>query len=224
MAFARDGAVAICADELRGIKIFDLAGGKELAGIASLGGFVTLRVPSSRPDVVYFSKWDGTMRIWDLQAARELWTMPQPVEGVFTSVFASDGNSALSWGTDRVMRFWNFARVSGYDTLGARMKSAVATLQNNATNPQALAALGEWFAFHGEWSRAATLLENATAGGAEISHLSLARSYWKTGKTIAAAVEYDQAARRGEAPAAYIDLCKSALARVSPAPAPATQR
>ncbi|MGB7158420.1 MAG: hypothetical protein WBD40_10175, partial [Tepidisphaeraceae bacterium] len=93
-----------------------------------------------------------------------------------------------------------------------------AALRAKSDDAPALLALGEWYAFRGADDWAVDLLERARAGGANVSSLMLARCYWQLNHRVGAAREFRRAIERNEAPAAYVNLCLTALER-----GPATQ-
>ena len=59
-------------------------------------------------------------------------------------------------------------------------------LQARPDDAEALKTMGEWWAFRGRWDWAASLLEQARAGGADVPSLTLARSRAATGSPAAA--------------------------------------
>jgi hypothetical protein len=82
------------------------------------------------------------------------------------------------------------------------------------------AELGKWYALRGVDDWAVTLLEQARAGGTDISPLLLARCYWRLGRSSDAVREFSAAIGRNEAPAQYLELC---LAALKPPPQPTTR-
>ena len=75
---------------------------------------------------------------------------------------------------------------------------------------------GDYYHFRHRYDWAAEFLERAERGGASISHLTLARSYWLTDRNADATREFKLAIAAKEAPEDYLQLCCQAAAAGHP--------
>jgi hypothetical protein len=157
---------------------------------------------------------------------------------IFAGVYHVDqrivsGNGA-SASEDKTVKIWDFSRPRRYREFERRIEQAEAALSSAPEDPAALATLGEWYAFRGLNDWAVEMLERARAGGAAVSPLMLARSYWllsddlppggglKRGDCLAAARrEFGKAldAAKDESEKFYLQLCIGAVERAAAQPA-----
>jgi WD40 repeat protein/tRNA A-37 threonylcarbamoyl transferase component Bud32 len=162
--------------------------------------------PDSR--ILLSASSDGSLRLWDPSDGREL--LHFSIGRITSVAFASSAFKAASSGPDSAAIVYDFTRPQRYRDLEPRLRQAWATRADHPDDPASLATLGEWYAFRGVPKWAIPLLEQARAGGAQVSSLALARCYWEIGDAQSAKREFDLALQRNEAPALLIDLCRAA--------------
>lgn len=56
-----------------------------------------------------FSKWDGSVRLWDLNTAREAKVFCTGLTGIMNITFTQDGKQLMAVWTDGVVKLWNLA-------------------------------------------------------------------------------------------------------------------
>ena len=150
----------------------------------------------------------GAVRCWDLSDLSEAGALAAHDGPVRAVAFSADGCRLFSGGGDRVVRTWELSRPKDYLRWLRELDRVCGVLRDNPDDARTLAVLGQWYAFRGQWAWATELLERARAGGAAVSHLTMARCYWMTGNPSAAAAHFDAASAAAEAPEPYLDACR----------------
>jgi WD40 repeat protein len=130
---------------------------------------------------------------------------------IYAAAFAAAGAVMVTGSADSTAKVWEFGRLEQYRDFEAQLVDARERLRLNQGDSRALAVFGEWYAFRGLWRWAIEFLKQAEAAGADVPALLMARSYWQIGDTANAREAFQRALARGEAPAAYINACLSAL-------------
>ena len=59
--------------------------------------------------MVLSSSYDNTMRLWDVESAKELHRFESDTEGVWGISFSPDGKWAISGNSDKTVRLWQLA-------------------------------------------------------------------------------------------------------------------
>jgi WD40 repeat protein/serine/threonine protein kinase len=173
------------------VRQWDVASGQCLATFTGSQARVRALAISSTGSILAAASDDKTLKLWQTKDGRLLSTLAGHTAPVVAVRFAADGNSILSAGEDQKVLLWD---------LGAPRR--LNDLKDRA---------GERFAFLGLDSWAADRLGADLAGGKAISHLTLARCFWKLGQTERAIAEMNLARAAGEAPTDYLTLCLRAL-------------
>lgn len=150
---------------------------------------------------------DGLIKLWDLQQFSEAGTLTAHAAPVTSVNLSDDGKLLLSSSHDGTVRLWDFSRPAAYRGFDARLARCATLLDNQPDNAEALATLGQWYAFRGRWDWAAHLLQRARDEGHVVSHVDLGRCLWLSGNPAEANAEFQKAIAAHEAPEAYLALC-----------------
>ena len=167
---------------------------------------------------------DGRLKLWNASKGQLLFAYPAHHNKISAFAVSPDMLHAVSVGIDGTERVWDFARPLKDLDFELSVRRTRTTLEKTPGDPAALAVLGEWFAFRGQYQWALDFLERARAGGAEVSALTLARCYWRLQRPHEALGELDRAGKQKAASQSYLDLCQRALRRASAASTQTTQR
>jgi WD40 repeat protein/predicted Ser/Thr protein kinase len=213
VALSPDGLYALTGSMGKTVRLWDVATGKM---VRALDGHVgDVRSVRFSPDgkLLLSASRDRTVRVWDRDSGREIHAFAWTAAATWSFALSSDGRYALQANEDGSMNFWDFAYVDRHRRLERRVATALVALRANGEDPEAMAALGEWYAFRGVSSWAVELLHRAESLGASVSPLMLARCHWQEGDLEAARRELERADRRGEAPAEYLRLLIDRIGR-----------
>jgi len=130
-------------------------------------------------------------------------------------VFFGDGQRLLAAQMSSVgtVNLFDFGRPGEYRRFGTLLQEARRKLDDHASDGEALATFGRWYAFRGRWADAADLFEDARRNGGTVPPLELARCAWNGGRLDKAAAEFGAAlaATTDGAEASYLKLCLRAL-------------
>ena len=106
-AFSPDGLLVVSAGAAGRIRIWDLAGGKEVRQLSGHTGSVRSAVFSPDGKQIASGGEDGTVRIWDAASGQAIRRLAGH-QGAITSVaFAPDGQRVVSAGEDEMVRSWD---------------------------------------------------------------------------------------------------------------------
>jgi WD40 repeat protein len=209
--FSPDGKSALSGDSDGTVKLWAVAGGRELQSFVGHRGGVLGVAFSPDETFVLSGGVDGTVKLWEVASGRELRSFASNQGRVFSVAFSTDGKFALSGGWNGTVTLWDFERAEVYQAFSARLPSALGAIHKNPNDPAALAVVGDWYAFRGVWDWAVEFLERARKGGAVVSSLTLARCYWELDKFDEARREFHRALETDEAPEPYLRLCLEAV-------------
>ena len=179
------------------------------------GAYVTAVAIDSDGQLALTAARDGKVILWDVPSRSEIRTINAHSNRVVSVAVAAEGKRFISASFDQTIRIWDLQRPEIYASLIAAVVKAQAGLSANLNDPRALSAFGNWYAFRGADNWAAELLEKARLGGADVSSLTLARSYWRLGKQENARHEFQLALKRREAPEPYLTLCMDAVVQTA---------
>ena len=209
VAISPDGKLAATAGFENVIRIWDLESRLNIKMLRGHTGWV--HAVAFLPDgkSLVSGSQDNTVRLWDLVNPVEMRCF-RGHENSVTAV-AVNGSTILSADSGGIVRKWDLSRPSKYrDTLHELPQLALA-LDANGSDPAALKALGEWYAFRARDEWAIDCLERARSGGENISPLMLARCYWRLNRLADAAREFQSAAQRKEVSPEFLNLCAGAV-------------
>ena len=158
---------------------------------------------------------NGSLIAWDSESAQELHTFSRlqldEISPITTVDFAPQGRRGVAGCTFGNLYFWDFDQAAKAEAAWIAAQRARHTLENNPMNAQALQDLGEWFKFRECWNWAAEILEEASAQGAIVSSLTLAKCNWLAGRFEKAEKYIRMASAASEGPAYYLQLCTKAI-------------
>jgi WD40 repeat protein/predicted Ser/Thr protein kinase len=213
VALSDDGRLAATGNDDKLVRLWEVRTGRLLRTLE--GHLGDVRAVRFSPDghLLISAGRDSTVRVWETATGRDLHAFSWMNDAVRAFVTSRDGRFALAGADDGSMSLLDLAYVRTYRQVEARAAEARATLRGGAGPgvegaPEALARLGEWYAFRGVSRWAIELLERAQAAGSTVpvSPLMLARCYWQEGDLSAARRELQRAETRHEAPAEYLRL------------------
>jgi WD40 repeat protein/serine/threonine protein kinase len=107
VAFSPDGRLALSGSQDRTLRLWDLAGGRELRRLEGHWDTVGSVVFSPDGRSALSGSKDATVRLWDVATGKEIRRFLGHTEGVWMAVFAPDGRSALSASSDMTLRLWD---------------------------------------------------------------------------------------------------------------------
>jgi len=159
--------------------LWDLASGVEIRTLKGHDGPVLGVAISPDGRTALSGSHDHTLKLWDLDTGWEIRTLSGHTDAVLSAAFSPDGKTALSGSADNTLKVWDFGRGSTYLAFEKSVPEAQAALLKNSSDPAALGALGDWYAFRHKNDWAMEFLEKARAGGVAIDRLTLGRCYWE---------------------------------------------
>ncbi len=139
------------------------------------------------------SQGRNDVRVWDVENHREEFTLVRNVDGQGTNTMIGtpDGSTV----TIRGLRSFDF-------TLPRTRRAMMGS-------PDDLVARADYYARIGLWGWADQLVERATAAGRIVPEITRARTAWMCGRYDSAKESFARAAKAGEVPQYYADLCAS---------------
>ncbi|MEI7729733.1 MAG: hypothetical protein WCO56_09170 [Verrucomicrobiota bacterium] len=151
---------------------------------------------------------EAQLNIWELKTRRLIRTITPSLMG--TAATSINGKQLVCLSQTNLM-FCDFSFPEQFRNFEPRLLRARELLNRDPKNAEALAILGEWYAFLGLWDWAIEVLELSRSRGFTVSSLALARSYWKSGQPLVARQEFTRALKQGDAPEYYLQLCINSL-------------
>jgi WD40 repeat protein len=215
VAFSPDGRTAISASVDQTLRLWDVSTCQTLRTFKGHWHYATGVALAPDGRTAASSSLDGTVRLWDVATARQLAILTGHVGGVNCVAFSGDGRALFSGGADQTVRQWDFDRPRSYEKWDATLAQAHETLGRRLDDPTSLAVFGEWYAFRGIDAWAVELLEKARTGRAPVSHLTLARCYWRLGLALEAEREFRAAADGPVTSDTYFGQCINGLVPIS---------
>ncbi len=207
---ANDGSSALCGSTDGRAIVIDAETGTVTATIETGNALKAVAFGPEKRFIFTAGRGAG-IRLWNVRDGAEQRRFHGHAGRVTTLTTGQSGGILLSGGRDKHIRIWDFSRPRHFQDQQSVVEDACRRLQAAPDDVVALRTLGEWYASHQLWSRAATMLEKAERGGSAISALTLAFCYWRVGDPAAAAERFRMALANSEAPATYIALCRNAL-------------
>ncbi len=108
---------------------------------------------------------DNVLKLWDADSGSELLTLTGHTHVVNSVALSCDSAepakilAVLSGSSDKTMKFWIVGRANRYTEFDQSLLPHVHTaLARNRSDPEALAVLGNWYAFRGIHAWAVELL------------------------------------------------------------------
>jgi WD40 repeat protein len=205
VALSPDGARALTVTRDGMVKLWDAATGRDirLLEVASPGAWVAALSPDGR--TAAGGSVARGLRLWDAETGRERRTFVGHTDRVTSIAFSPDSRWIVSSSNEKAVRSGVAIRRWGFPG-----RPPFATFP---TPDAGSAELGAWYAFRGLWGWAAELLDEARAGGAKVSSLTLARALWMKGDLGGAKREFERALAEKEAPESYLQICLKAVSR-----------
>ncbi|MBN9519765.1 hypothetical protein J0H58_14785 [bacterium] len=126
IAVSRDAAVAVSASVDHGLKVWDVATGRELRALTGHAATVNCVALLAQDTLALSGSDDMTLRLWDLASGRNLQSWVGHDSAV-NAVAADATNRVLSCASDGTACLWN-PDLSGSETPGSRHSSRIARL------------------------------------------------------------------------------------------------
>jgi mono/diheme cytochrome c family protein len=109
VVFAPDGKRAASGSDDRTVRLWEVAGGQELACFQGSSGEIYAVAFSRDGKLLLSAGRDKLLRLWDLQTGRQVRVFQGHTDTVRCVAFSPDGKQAVSGGDDRSLRIWNVA-------------------------------------------------------------------------------------------------------------------
>ena len=180
-----------------------ISAGGEVWDVETHDNFVNLRsaeiyAAAFSPDRTLIATGGPTpsVRLWQSETGREIQLDQLHQEVVNGLAWSSDGTKLITGGgrqTDSELWICDFEFPKRRQNLETRLARFWDELRGPSPSATALSALGEWYAIHGIWDRAASLLSGAQKQGGEVDALLLASVLRAAGQTAAADREIERA-------------------------------
>src|SRR5262249_6053269 len=184
-AFSSDGALVLLCTRGTGaapatVQLHDLRGARA-AGSYRVELHSAERIVaagfgrSERWVVVLTSK--GQLRLFDRESGKPLHSFKVNLSKIQEAILFDRGQKILLRLESGASALFNLGLATAWQELLPEVEAARTQLQQDARNATALTTLGKWYALHGRWDWAISLLEEAEKnGGGDL--LVLAQSYW----------------------------------------------
>jgi hypothetical protein len=212
VSFTADGSRVAVASGDRDVHLWETATGRLLQEFRATGeGQADAALsPDGRWVVSVSNEW--VVRLWDARTGRELRQF-NPRGPTHAVRFTADGTRLVMDANGPFVL--DPGRVARERALRPAFAAARQTLATTPGDPAALAAVGQWLAHHGVTDWGTPLLESARAANADFPPETLARAYWRLGRTAEARAEFTKAAARARTPAekTYFELCAAVAGR-----------
>ncbi|MBK8146608.1 MAG: hypothetical protein IPK62_17275 [Bacteroidetes bacterium] len=183
LTFSPDGSFIASGHEQGAVSIWDVTQRRFLRRFQAHEQGKAVTFVSYTPDGRYLltTGEDNSRRMWDAATGREVfvWTSHNGV--ALCTFMSADGHSIVVTAEHGGMAVQRMDRAARYKEFQARLPRALETLQANPDDANALALLGQWYAFRGQDDWALQTLRAAEQNGAEIDRLLLARVLWHNG-------------------------------------------
>ncbi|HXG08403.1 MAG TPA: c-type cytochrome domain-containing protein [Gemmataceae bacterium] len=112
VALSPDGKLALSGGADRTVRLWDVAGGRELRRFQGHADVITAVAFSADGRRAASGSKDRTVRVWDLTDGRELGRWTGHTDAVSSVAFTPDGSQILSGSHDGTLRLWDTARGS----------------------------------------------------------------------------------------------------------------
>jgi RNA polymerase sigma factor (sigma-70 family) len=109
VAFSPDGKLLAAAGQEPMVRVWETAGGKEIAHLEGHAGYVTAVRFFPDGKTLASAGHDGTIRVWDLAAQRQLQSLVTTGARVQSLAITADGKSVLAGYLNKTVRRWNLA-------------------------------------------------------------------------------------------------------------------
>jgi WD40 repeat protein/class 3 adenylate cyclase len=156
---------------------------------------------------------DRTVRLWDLSNGNEIRSYNGHTHSVRCVGFFPSTQTAFSGSIDATVRLWRLDWAERYSRHARSFTQAQRVLSTRPSDPDAFIAMGEAYAFRGQWDWAATLFDRAAAAGGRPPPLSFAKSCLQSGRTAQAR---DLLRATDEPATSYPAICAAAVDSTAP--------
>ncbi len=136
-AFSPGGALLASAAGDHTVRLWDVAGRRQVASLAGHSGSVFSVAFSPDGRLLASASADHTVRLWDVAARRQVATLDGHSGSVFSVAFSPDGRLLASASADHTVRLWDVA---------ARTPVATLTGHQDYVNAVAFSPDGRWLA------------------------------------------------------------------------------
>jgi WD40 repeat protein len=163
------------------VVVWDTSTGKDVASLSGHGNLISAVAVTPDGRWILSAAGDRTVRLWDRMAKKEIrcfTILGAPIRALW---LAPDGMSFVAAAEDGIVRHVDLTRPDQHRPLAQKADQARDRLATNPQDPQALADLGQWYAFRERWTWSLDLLEKAQAAGATPDPILLAKAYQRTG-------------------------------------------
>jgi tetratricopeptide (TPR) repeat protein len=223
IAYSPDGKLIACASsEVTLIDAHQLVIARTVTGHAQPLLSVTFS-PDSK--MVVFSGHDQMITFRDVASGDYLAGLPSPAHGHARElVFSPDGRKLLPAAVvlpDMQLSMVDLDYPRRLLVEKVRFEQARRVLQQDPSDPSALATVGHWCAECGNWNDAVRYLAKAREQGAEISPRLLAQGHWKLGQAAEAKDQFAKALQNAKAAKVlgevdHLKMCIEALEGAAP--------
>ncbi len=197
------------------VTFWDAESGTKLRQVQRSSEHVVIDVAWIDASTMLTGDNDGGVTLWDARAGEELGSISLHSAAANGIAYSAATRKVASGSNDGTLAILDPSRVQSYAKWDQEVERARAVLKTDPANAEALATMGEYFAFRGANAWAVELLLRARARGASISPLLLARCYWQLEKHQEAEAEFRRAlaAETDEGQRFYLNLCIRAQAK-----------
>ncbi len=198
LSLSPDGHWVVTAGEDRTIKLWEVASGRPF--------FTFTGFPGSAEDVCFSPSGDAVIA----------GSQDERLQGGFLAPLIKQYHPTTPVVDPACLKVWHFGRVRTYieQVLLEKATENRAALRNDENDAAALASLGQWYAFHGQWELARELLRKAhdLQPTNELSQ-QLASLEWQAGDLTAAAALLVDARQDNDAEDVYLHLRRSVVSQ-----------
>lgn len=195
------------------VDVLDLRSGKRTGSInahsAPVSGLAFLQDNATAISIGQ----NGELTLWNVDRRRLIRRIFTGQDSVRIAALSSSGRFWISIGKDGKANWRDIDSAAEELQRVQKASKARQRLENNQASAKDFADLGAWYGSHRIDRWALEFLQRAGANGGKVSHLVLARCYWRLGRRSDAINEFQKAQTNGEATPTYIQLILNAISR-----------
>jgi WD40 repeat protein len=120
VAFSADGRTLASGADHHGIKLWDVASGRELRTLIGHSNVVSSVAFSPDGHTLASGSLDHSVKLWDMASGRDLRTLSGHSDEVQSVAFSPDGRTVASGGDDRSVRLWDVGSGRNLRTLSGQ--------------------------------------------------------------------------------------------------------